>query len=263
MSISDLHVAEHGSGQPVVFVHGSFGYGEEQWREQLPLSSRWRLLFVDRCGHGFSADTGRSRWIDQSEDIAALLGGGAHLVGQSYGGTVALLAALRRPDAVWSLTLVEPNALGLARDNSDVGALIDRLIHVTLQSDPSDPPSAYWAFRAAFGGPSDPEPLTEMDLKCIRASLREPPPWEAHIPPLHRQDFRALVVNGGWPTEDALRRSTGRAFNAVCGRLAEGLGAERVTFQEAFHNPQLLGAPFNDRLETFLQDAGSQRRQLR
>lgn len=257
---SELYVAQQGSGQPILFVHGSFGFGEETWQEQRPLSSRWRLLFVDRCGHGRSPDTGRSDWVEQSEDIAGLLGGGAHLVGQSYGGTLALLAALRRPEAVRSLTLVEPNTLGLARDDGDVAALIDRVSHALSQVDRSDPTRAYWAFRAAFGSPSDAELLTEMDLKCIRASLREPPPWEAIIPPLHGQDFPVLIVNGGWPTKDALRRSTGRAFRAVGKRLAASLGGVRLTFQESFHNPQLLGAPFNDRLETFLQAAGSHHR---
>lgn len=257
MPSSELYVAEHGSGQPVLFVHGSFGYGEEHWGEQLPLSSRWRLLFVDRCGHGHSRDTGRSSWLEQSEDIANLLGDGAHLIGQSYGGTLALLAALRRPDAVWSLTLVEPNTLGLVRENVDVAALIDRLMHAMSQGDRSDPTRRYWAWRAALGSPSDSEALTEMDLKCIRASLNEPPPWEASIPPLHRQDFPVLVVNGGWPSKDSLRRSTGRAFRVVGEQLAERLGAERVTFQESFHNPQSLGAPFNDRLGIFLQAAGA------
>jgi pimeloyl-ACP methyl ester carboxylesterase len=257
---SELYVAEQGSGQPVLFVHGSFGFGEEQWREQLPLSSRWRLLFVDRCGHGRSPDTGRSGWTEQSEDIADLLGAGAHLVGQSYGGTVALLAALRRPEAVRSLTLVEPNTLGLAHDNPDVAALIERLSRTLSQIDGSDPARAYRAFVAAFGFPPNHETLTEMDLKCIRASLQELPPWEATIPPLYRQDFPVLIVNGGWPSKDALIRSTGRAFHAVSKQLAERLAGERATFQKAFHNPQLLGAPFNDRLEKLLQAPGSHHR---
>lgn len=255
-----LYVAEQGSGQPILFVHGSFGFGEEQWREQQPLSWQWRLLFVDRCGHGRSPDTGRSGWIEQSEDIAELLGGGAHIVGQSYGGTLALLAALRRPEAVWSLTLVEPNTFGVARDNVDAAALIDRLSRVLSQIDRSDPTPAFWAWRAALGFPSDPETLTEMDLKCIRASLHEPPPWEANIPPLSPQDFPVLIVLGGWPSEDPLIRSTGRAFRAVGVRLAAGLGAEWVTFQESFHNPQLLGDPFNHRLQAFLQAADSRHR---
>jgi pimeloyl-ACP methyl ester carboxylesterase len=253
--MSGLHVAEWGSGQPILFVHGSFGFGEETWEKQKPLSSRWTMLLVDRCGHGRSPDTSRSGWNEQSEDIANLLGGGAHLVGQSYGGTLALLAALRRPEAVRSLTLIEPNTLGLARGNGDARALIDRVSRVLSDLDGSDPASAYWNFIAALGSASQPATLTEMDLKCIQASLREPPPWDATIPPLHRQAFPVLIVLGGWPSKDSLVRSTGRAFRAVGERLAETLGGELVSFPESFHNPQLLGAPFNERLEAFLRAA--------
>jgi pimeloyl-ACP methyl ester carboxylesterase len=253
--MSGLHLAEWGSGQTILFVHGSFGFGEEQWEKQRPLSSRWRMLLVDRCGHGRSPDTGRSGWNEQSEDIANLLGDGAHLVGQSYGGTLALLAALRRPEAVRSLTLVEPNTFGLAGDNVDARALIDRVSRVLSDLDGSDPASAYWNLIAALGSASQPAPLTEMDLKCIRASLREPPPWDATVPPLHRQAFPVLIVLGGWPSKDPLVQSTGRAFREVGERLAERLGGETTTFPDSFHNPQLLGASFNERLETFLRAA--------
>jgi hypothetical protein len=30
--------------------NAGIGFGEEHWTEQRPLSSRWRLLLVDRCG---------------------------------------------------------------------------------------------------------------------------------------------------------------------------------------------------------------------
>jgi pimeloyl-ACP methyl ester carboxylesterase len=253
-------VVEWGSGEPILFVHGSFGYGEEQWENQRALSSRWKMLLVDRCGHGRSPDTGRFGWNEQAEDIADLLGRGAHLVGQSYGGTVALLAALRRPDAVRSLTLIEPNTLGLVQDNVDAAALIDRVSRARSTVDGTDPARAYWAFMAAFGSASQPATLTDMDMKCIKASLREPLPWDATIPPLYRQPFPVLIMLGGWPSKDPLVQSTGRAFRAIAERLAERLGGSLVTFQESFHNPQLLGAPFNNRLETFLQAAGSHHR---
>jgi len=248
-------VTETGSGQPILFVHGSLAFGEETWTNQLPLSARWKLLIVDRCGHGLSPDTGRSGWDEQAEDIVGLLGPGAHLVGHSYGGTVALLAALRRPQSVRSLTLVEPNPIGLALDDADAAAFRNRLSRVLLDADRSDPARAYLAWRAALGFTSEPEGLTDMDLRCIRASLQEPPPWQASIPPLHRPPFPVLVVLGGWPSEDALVQSTGRAFRAVGGRLAERLGGVVVTFEESFHNPQLLGTPFNQRLERFLEAA--------
>jgi hypothetical protein len=150
--------------------------------------------------------------------------------------------------------------MGLARDNVDAAALIDRLSTVLSEMDHSDPARAYVAWRAALGFTSQPDAFSEMDLKCIRASLQEPPPWKATIPPLHRRPFPLLVVLGGWPSDDPLVLSTARAFRAVGERLAEKLGGELITLQESFHNPQLLGAPFNERLEAFLLAAESRNR---
>jgi len=48
------------------------------------------------------------------------LGGGAHLVGHSFGGCCALAAAARRPAAVRSLTLIEPGMQKLASANPHV-----------------------------------------------------------------------------------------------------------------------------------------------
>ncbi|SDS92810.1 alpha/beta fold hydrolase [Actinoplanes derwentensis] len=51
-----------------------------------------------------------SRWLD--EVLTALDVGQAHLVGTSYGGWIALRHALRSPDAVASLTLLDPAGFG-------------------------------------------------------------------------------------------------------------------------------------------------------
>src|SRR5262249_57348617 len=46
--------------------------------------------------------------------FAELLGGVRHLVGQSYGAVIAVLAAAERPEAVLSLTVSEPGCLRVA-----------------------------------------------------------------------------------------------------------------------------------------------------
>ncbi len=153
--------------------------------------------------------------------------------------------------------VVEPNTLGLARDDVDAAALIGRVTRVMSKIDGADPAGAYFAFLSAFGSASQATTLSAMDLRCIEASLREPLPWEATLSPLTRQDFPVLIMLGGWPGKDALVRSTGRAFRAVGERLSQRLGGELVTFENSFHNPQLAGAPFNRRLEEFLRAAGN------
>ena len=60
---------------------------------QRPLAERYRLLVMDRRGFGGSPDIDRSDYEVDAADVAELLGDGAHLVGHSYGGVVAMLAA--------------------------------------------------------------------------------------------------------------------------------------------------------------------------
>ena len=50
-------------------------------------------MVVDRRGFGASPDVDRSDYELDAVDIAGLMEGGAHLVGHSYGGVVAMLAA--------------------------------------------------------------------------------------------------------------------------------------------------------------------------
>jgi pimeloyl-ACP methyl ester carboxylesterase len=78
------------------------------------LRERFRIVAVDRRGHGRTADTEAPFHYEDmaTESIAAiekLIAGPAHLVGWSDGGNVALLVALRRPDLVRSLVLIGAN----------------------------------------------------------------------------------------------------------------------------------------------------------
>jgi hypothetical protein len=83
--------------------------------------------------------------------------------------------------------------------------------------------------------------------------MTERSPSEAEIPLdlLARQPFPKLVVCGDWrDAPPAAQRRAGAIFHAVCDVLEERLGGERAEFRAA-HNPQLLGAPFNERLRAF------------
>src|SRR5919198_138719 len=79
-----------------------------------PPAARYHMLLLDRRGYGDSPPRATPATFDvrafdtQAEEIADLLGEGAHLVGHSYGGLLSLLAAACRPDAVRSLTVIEP-----------------------------------------------------------------------------------------------------------------------------------------------------------
>src|SRR5215831_6099511 len=111
-----VHVTVWGepSAPPAVLVHGTFSWATRAFEHQRPLARRWRLLLPDRRGFGASPDLDdpamTSDYAVDARDVAELLGTGTHLVGHSYGGTVAMLAAAARPDLVRSLALIEPCA---------------------------------------------------------------------------------------------------------------------------------------------------------
>ncbi|MBA2631504.1 MAG: alpha/beta fold hydrolase [Chloroflexi bacterium] len=140
----------------------------------------------DRRGYGRSPHADPSFEFD-AEDIAELLGDGAHLVGTSYGGLSALLAAARRPHAVRPLVVSEPVAFAIARGTPAVDELAARF-----------------------------EPALRATVLAI---MRERPPWHASIPVKELAALRCpkVVVSGDWSA----------AFDAVCDALATAIHAER------------------------------------
>src|SRR5688500_18809617 len=104
-----LHVEAWGSGTRVVLVHGSLATAADEWDAQRPLGDRgFRLLAPDRRGYGRGPAAAGEDFLRDAEDIAELMGDGAHLVGHSYGGLGVLIAAARNPRATLSLTVLEP-----------------------------------------------------------------------------------------------------------------------------------------------------------
>ena len=124
-----LLVEESGAGEPVVLVHGSWNDREIWGLVEPELASAYRVISYDRRGHTGSEDSpepGSRR--DDEDDLAALVetivGGPAHVVGNSFGGTIALSFAARRPDLVRSVFVHEPPLFGLVPDDPDVVAFI-------------------------------------------------------------------------------------------------------------------------------------------
>ena len=110
-----------------MLIHGGFDPAEETFGEQKELADQYRVVLVDRRGYGESPASDRLDFDAQVEDIMRVVGEGAHLVGQSYGGLLCLLAAAAHPKAVWTLTVIEPIATSIARGNEAVERLVARL----------------------------------------------------------------------------------------------------------------------------------------
>jgi 2-hydroxymuconate-semialdehyde hydrolase len=104
-----------GSGRPVLMLHGS-GPGVSawaNWRLVMPeLSKKLRVVAPDLVGFGFSERPagvvyGMRTWVDQAVGLLdALKIERAHLVGNSFGGALALAMAIRHPDRIARLVLM-------------------------------------------------------------------------------------------------------------------------------------------------------------
>jgi pimeloyl-ACP methyl ester carboxylesterase len=260
---SPLHVRELGAGPPVLLVHGSFSWGEQAFSQQRELAGRLRLRIVDRRGYGRSPDTPRVDFEVDAADLVELAGAGSHLVGHSYGGVACLLAAARAPEAVHSLTVIEPPAFALARGHPAVDELVAR-VEAHFESGQGLSPGAFYAgFLRAWGlAVQEPEGLTPQAERAFRSSMTERGPWEADVPleRLRSAAIPTLVVRGAWtdPRPEA-RRIGAAAFAAVCDVLERALGAQALCVAEAAHRPQVAGAPFNEPLAAFVETAEARR----
>jgi len=106
---------EAGKGDPVVLIHGS-GPGVTSyanWRLVLPaLAENFRVLAPDMVGFGFSErpaniQYGVQTWADQVVGLMDTLElPRAHMVGNSFGGAIALRIATQHPDRVGKLVLM-------------------------------------------------------------------------------------------------------------------------------------------------------------
>ncbi|MCZ2837847.1 alpha/beta fold hydrolase [Modestobacter sp. VKM Ac-2985] len=99
------------SGPRVVFVHGLFGQGRNWTTIAKALAADGhRVTLLDLPNHGHSPWTDRVDYVDMAEYVAAelaQLGEPVTLVGHSMGGKVAMQLALRRPELLRALVVVD------------------------------------------------------------------------------------------------------------------------------------------------------------
>jgi pimeloyl-ACP methyl ester carboxylesterase len=107
----DVAYERAGVGPPLVFVHGAASDGR-LWRPQLAgLADEFTVVAWDEPGAGRSGDVPPDFGLpDYAHCLAALIEaldlGAAHVVGLSWGGTVALELYRHRPELVATLILV-------------------------------------------------------------------------------------------------------------------------------------------------------------
>lgn len=125
-----MHYLEGGSGDSVLLLHGIFAEKDHWVDFARGLTGHYRVIAPDLPGYGesgrhagqrydYAAQTERLREFMDSLGIAR-----AHIAGNSLGGTVAALFAIRYPDRVASLAFIgAPHGI-----RSEKASTMDRLI---------------------------------------------------------------------------------------------------------------------------------------
>ena len=157
------------AGTPTfVLCHGYTGSSHDFALEVDALATDRRVVTMDQRGHGRSTRTGtlEGYTVEQlSADLAAFLDavgeGPVDLLGHSMGGRVVLGVALRRPDLVSSLILMDTSAWSFIPDDETIRDLMQSWIEAF---DPAQgmPPTM------SLGGPED-----------VLIEARTPAAWRA------------------------------------------------------------------------------------
>ena len=230
----------------LLLVHGSVVSADLTWSAQKPLADRFEIVAPNRRGFPPGPDVERVDFEDEAVWLEQFLEPGTHLVGHSYGGVIALLAAAKNPEQLRSLTVIEPPAFGAARGIPAADEFM-ATVEEHWTNGPREPAEFLRGFLGLVGASTPPGNFTPELLQGARTLMVERPPSEAVIPfdELSSAPFPKLVASGGHST----------AFEALCDVLEERLAAERAILPGAGHSIQRLGEPFNQLLTSFVERA--------
>ena len=142
-----LYHEQHGSGEPLVMLHGGIG-ASETLAPLVPGLDR-RVILADLQGHGHTPDADRplrpALMADDIAELASELGlEQIDLFGYSLGGAVALRVAIQHPDLVRRLVLV---SITMKRDGNhpEVLAAFDQLTEAAAEPMKASPAYAHYA----------------------------------------------------------------------------------------------------------------------
>jgi len=262
-----MHLTRWGhSGPKVLLVHGSaqgssLG-GDRHFAAQRPLAEQgWQLIVPDRPGHGRSPDPGRP---DDAEADGALVadlmrqlpGERIHVVGHSFGACVALAAVAGFPEAVLSLTLIEPAMMPMAMNKPVVLRFGLRMLGALFISRSDGARMRRFSklvnIPPELRGDSGPDELKRVGRAISRL---EPPSKQTLLRELgiiKQAGIPLLVVSGGWSP----------AFETVSDAVAELGAGRRLVIASPHHFPQQVSDEFNQELAKFMQESAARKARL-
>ncbi len=106
-----LNHREYGTGFPVVILHGLFGSLRNWMPVAKSLSELFRVAVPDARNHGESFWSDSMSYPQMADDVAQWMAAAgirkAHLIGHSMGGKTAMTLALKRPERIGRLIVVD------------------------------------------------------------------------------------------------------------------------------------------------------------
>ncbi|MEW9869917.1 alpha/beta fold hydrolase [Arthrobacter sp. HS15c] len=239
--------------QRVVFVHGAGSFGSAAWPRQHGMALAYDALFLRRHGFDPVAEPVESSFAEDTAIVLRSLAddgrgaAGGHIVAHSQGAISAMMAAVERPDLVYSLTLVEPACLSLTAELPATAAhreLMQPLFDVRHQLGDEDFQREF--IRRVYAADLE-EPATQEEKRSARRLRLQAPSWEAPLQIV--PGVPTLVLTGGWEP----------LYEEIAGYLRETGALHRHA--AGGHRPQ--DSPEGDRyIRSFIADV-SRRRQLR
>ena len=160
----DIFYRDEGEGIPIILGHSSTG-SSGQWRQLIDrLSERYRLLAPDHLGYGRTgAYPGEAPMFDLEisiiEKLVDLAGTPVHLIGHSFGGAIMARTAVRMPNRIRSLSLIEPTLFHLLRpagriaEHTEIKSVADQVIQNVDAGDPQEAARGfidYWIAKDAY-----------------------------------------------------------------------------------------------------------------
>ncbi len=264
MGSIDPYFREAGIGPAVICIHAGYG-SSGQWRSLTQcLADRFRVVACDMSSSGKSPAISPGATYTLDEEMSFLgpvfdaVGDSFHLVGHSFGGAVALKAALRHRGRVQSLTLFEPTLFALLVSSSpDTPATREILRHTESTSRLADlghhEAAAeefvdYWFRRGAWAETRD---EVRADIRGRMALLRQR--WDALLrDPIMLADIASIDVPTLYLTAEesnAPTRALGRLLIEVLPRV------RTVDIEGAGHMAPLTDPDrVNPLIEAFLQE---------
>jgi pimeloyl-ACP methyl ester carboxylesterase len=238
LSPLEIHVRKVGSGPPLVFLHGGWGYEIYPFDRQLDAFGDYRVIIPDRTGYGRSpriadlpADFHRRAAAETSRVLDALGIERAALWGHSDGAVIAVWMALAEPDRFTAVILeavhffrVKPRSREFfetaVRDPDSLGERVCRVLERDHGSE--------WRTIIRLGGQAwlalaDTAPGPEADLYDGRLGDLAAPVLFVHGADDPRTEPEEL---------EAARRALPRATFAVIPGAGHSPHSERGAFEE-------------------------------